>query len=1241
MQTIKEIQENIANTTITALFYITTPLVALSLLRIIESGWLSVMWLHVGAYFFLSIIFYFRQQVNYHTKISFVLLVFILIGIGLMLDNQQIASGSPFFIIATMWLMIHSNRRMTLLLIAFFALTEFSYILWLNQLSIHNILAVIGYLLLGYIVIDMMGYLKNSLIMLLEQSRQQANQIQQIIDATKVGTWEWNVQTGETIFNERWAQVIGYTLAEVSPVSIQTWKDLTHPDDLKAAENSLNEYFEGHTDFYETDFRMKHKEGYWVWLNDRGQVTQWNKDGSPLWMSGTHADISERKNFEQKIARAHLLIEQSLNEIYLFDKESFYFVDANQAARKNIGYSMVELSSLTPFMIKPEISKTEFIKLVGPLLNGTQQELIFETTHQRKDASHYPVEVHLQLLEDESPVFISIIRDITERVERAIQLQESQTKYQRLVDDIGDKFVIFSHKGLTGELTYVSNVDKDMFGILPEDAIGKSWAELINWLPESRDLGHTRAVQQLEGQLDFAQIELSFIHPDGSQRTIQASTHPVRDRSGNCIAIEGIAEDITEKKLAQEQIRLSASVFSNSQEGILITDRDNRIVDVNSAGLELTGYTREEVIGQSPSLFSSGTQTSEFYAQMWQSLTDTAHWQGEILNRKKSGEIYSERLSIDSVSDEKGQLQHYVAVFYDITHLKEHEAQLKHIAYNDALTGLPNRLLLPDRMNQARSKVKRNKKLFAVCYLDLDGFKLVNDTYGHKAGDRVLVEVAKRLQNAMRADDTVARIGGDEFVLLMIIDTTNELKQILERVLVSISNAYLLPDDAEAGAIDSISASIGLTLYPHDDSDTDMLLRHADQAMYSAKQRGKNSYSFFDANEEEKVSAEQGIQKEVEIALEQNQFELFYQPKVNMHTGEIIGAEALIRWMHPEKGILPPGAFLPSIKHTPLIIEVGIWVLHQTMLQIRLWQSQGVNLKVSVNIDAMHLQQENFIPSLKKLLNEFDDITASSLELEILETSALHDIDSVSKVIKECCQLGIQFSLDDFGTGSSSLTYLKHLSAQVLKIDQSFIRNLLESSDDMAIVEGILGLAHAFHRTPIAEGVETIAIGTLLLNLGCQLAQGYAIARPMPAQELPQWIDNFQIPRQWQESNNALNSDLNYSITQMYINHHHIVSRVCHAIEQRATFLIPEHFQNHNSCEIGKWLATEGKERYGQYAEYKHIVEKHIKIHELIKKVTKFLKTKDDNGSLQQNSIEINKLSNDILDCLNRLRNIV
>ncbi|TNF95188.1 MAG: sensor domain-containing diguanylate cyclase [Gammaproteobacteria bacterium] len=436
---------------------------------------------------------------------------------------------------------------------------------------------------------------------------------------------------------------------------------------------------------------------------------------------------------------------------------------------------------------------------------------------------------------------IGTMTDITDQKQAELDLQESKEKYQRLVEDIGDRFAFYSLKALTGELLYVSGGFDSVFGFPKEKALGQPWQTIINWQAGVEDKTHRYLSQLIEKEIDFAQFDMEFIPPDGSERTIRISAHPVKDKSGEVVIVEGFAENVTEEKLAQEQLRLAANVFAVSQNGVIITNTDNRILDVNPACLRMTGYSRQELLGENPSIFSSGKHTPEFYREMWQTLKEEGHWEGEVWNRKKTGEIYSEQLKINAVNDENGKLQHYVAIFHDISYLKEREAELKHIAFSDILTGLPNRLLLYDRMQQAILKTNRSEERIAICYLDLDDFKPINDTYGHYAGDQVLIEVANRLKDAIRSNDTAARIGGDEFVLLLQdITDTGELEELLQRILKVVSEPYKMPF-----ATITISASIGIALQQREDCEADLLLQYADQAMYDAKGRGKNQYSFF------------------------------------------------------------------------------------------------------------------------------------------------------------------------------------------------------------------------------------------------------------------------------------------------------------------------------------------------------------------------------------------------------------
>lgn len=566
-----------------------------------------------------------------------------------------------------------------------------------------------------------------------------------------------------------------------------------------------------------------------------------------------------------------------------------------------------------------------------------------------------------------------------------------------------------------------------------------------------------------------------------------------------------------EQSRVETRLQLAASVFTHAREGIFITDLQGDIVEVNQIFSDITGYSRAEVIGQNPRLWKSGLHGQEFYATIWRDLEQKGYWHGELWNRHKNGKLYATMMTISAVQDSQGRATNYVNLFTDITPIKEHQRQLEYIAHYDALTGLPNRVLLADRLKQAIAQSHRQRTSLAVLYIDLDGFKTVNDKHGHDVGDQLLVSLAHRLKAVLREGDTIARIGGDEFVVVMAgLDNTAAYKSVWQRLLQEAAEPLMLNGD-----LLQVSASIGATLYPQDDGEADQLLRHADQAMYIAKQAGKNAYYLFDVAKDIAVKTQRESIEHIRLALDKKEFVLFYQPKVNMRSGEIIGAEALVRWQHPQQGLLPPARFLPVIEDHPLSIELGDWVLSEALNQIERWLAQGLKMPVSVNVGAMQLQRSDFAAHLAELLIAHPQVPPSFLELEIVETSALKDIAEVADLMRACCALGVRFAVDDFGTGYSSLTYLKRLPADLLKIDQTFVRDMLDDPDDLAIVKGVIGLANAFHRRVIAEGVETIAHGELLIPLGCELGQGYGIARPMPASELPLWAAQWKPDPAW------------------------------------------------------------------------------------------------------------------------------
>lgn len=562
------------------------------------------------------------------------------------------------------------------------------------------------------------------------------------------------------------------------------------------------------------------------------------------------------------------------------------------------------------------------------------------------------------------------------------------------------------------------------------------------------------------------------------------------------------------RKRTQASLQQAASVFEHANEGIAITDPDGVIVDVNHTFCAITGYARDEALTLRLSDINAANEA--FTNDMPDQLYAKDHWQGEIWWRHKNGEVYAVKQTISVVRNDDNEIKRYVVLVSDITEIKQQQKQLEHIAYHDALTQLPNRILLSDRLQQALTQARRHRSHLAVAYLDLDGFKPINDQHGHDLGDKVLTQMAARMQSALRDGDTLSRLGGDEFVaVLRDLQDIETSRPVLDRLLAAAS-APLVIDGLEL----NITASMGVSFYSADGDvvDADHLLRQADQAMYQAKQNGKNRYFIFDTEHEKTIRGHQENIQRLQEALAANEFSLLYQPKVNMQSGEVIGLEALIRWHHPTRGVLRPGKFLPMIENHALNIDLGEWVLENVLQQIQHWQKYRVALPVSVNINAIQLNQSDFIDKLQQTLARYPDVPAELLQLEILETSALRDIEQVSGIIKTCKNLGVHFALDDFGTGYSSLTYLKQLPIQYLKIDQSFIAGLpdKDKTDDLSILEAVMSLAEAFQLQVIAEGVETPEHRDILLKMGCELGQGHAFAYPMEPELVIEWMNGWQ-----------------------------------------------------------------------------------------------------------------------------------
>ena len=916
-----------------------------------------------------------------------------------------------------------------------------------------------------------------------------------------------NVGTGIWKGSENLEAILGIDAAH--PRTVAGWVSLLHPDDRERMSSALAMEIARRTTSSSDDYRIvRPSDGAVRWLRGKWRI-EYNADGSPAVLRGAIQDVTESKLAEialgdsQKLLQ--LFVEHAPVAIAMFDGEMRYLAVSHRWA-KDHSIADREIIGRSHYEINPEVperwKETHRRGLAG------ERQRMEEDRYDRADGSLQWIrwEIIPWLGGDDAVGgIVMFYEDITQRRQAEAALRESKELLQLFIAHAPAALAMFDR-----EMRYLSASQRwlEEYALAEQDILGHSHYEIVPDIPERWKKAHQRG---LAGETLRAD-EDRFERADGTLQWSRWEVIPWRASDGTVGGIILFAEDITKHRETDERLRLAASVFTNAREGIAITDPNGDILEVNDMFTRITGYSREEALGQNPRILKSGVQSEEFYANMWRSLIEDGHWSGEIWNRNKGGEIIAENLTINSVRDASGKLMQYVALFSDITQLKKHAQQLEHLTHYDVLTSLPNRVLLVDRLHQAMAQSKRRKQILAVAYLDLDGFKEINDEHGRDAGDRLLTSLAFDMKCALREGDTLARLGGDEFVAVMIdLDDAAASASILDQLREAAAEPVQVGDLSLR-----VSASIGVTFYPQsEEADPDTLLRQADQAMYQAKLAGGNRYHIFDPEHDLTVRGRHENLEHIRQALAAREFVLHYQPKVNMRSGKVVGVEALIRWQHPERGLLPPGMFLPVIEDHSLAIEVGEWVIETALTQMESWSAAGLEIPVGVNVCALQLQQANFVDRLSSSLAAHPPVKPFSLEIELLETSALQDVAQTSQVLNACNGIGVSFALDDFGTGYSSLSYLKRLPASILKIDQSFVSDMLEDPENLNILEGVLGLASAFHRQVIAEGVETVEHGLMLLQLGCELAQGYGIARPMPEREIPLWISSWRPDPRW------------------------------------------------------------------------------------------------------------------------------
>jgi len=644
-----------------------------------------------------------------------------------------------------------------------------------------------------------------------------------------------------------------------------------------------------------------------------------------------------------------------------------------------------------------------------------------------------------------------------------------------------------------GSFEYVNPALLNMLGYEKHDIYD---ADTIISHPENKALNQEIRARLKADPFSPVVVEKRYLHSSGHIIPGLLTIVAQPDHQGEVCRFISQIQDLTEQKKTQEEMQLAALVYKNSSEAMLVTDADNRILDINPAFSHITGFTLPEVIGKSPSILSSGRHNRSFYRSMWQALHNTGSWRGEIWNKRKNGDAFAERLTIDTIYNKNGSVHRRVALFADISQEKEAEAQILHQTNFDPLTGLPNRRLFLESLKLELNKATRTQQPGALLMLDIDRFKEVNDTLGHALGDELIKQTAKRLTETVRNSDFVARLSGDEFaIILNPISDPKRIDQISQSILNAIHQPFQLGTDTIYASI-----SIGIALFPTDSSKEGQLLRYADQAMYAAKERGRNCYHYYTPAMQEAAQVRMALVNELRYAIERNQFELHYQPIVDLKTGQITKAEALIRWHHPELGLIGPDKFIGVAEDTGLILRIGEWVFNTAANQLNKWRSNGYpQLELSFNTSPLQLLSDGIQPLDWVMQLQRLNLQDSSLIIEITEGLLIQSNQQIRDKLSQLHNCNFQIAIDDFGTGYSNLAYLKDFDVDYLKIDQSFVQNLVTHSNDLALCEAMVAMAHRLGIKVVAEGIESDAQRKLLLSAGCDYGQGWYFSKALPA----------------------------------------------------------------------------------------------------------------------------------------------
>lgn len=695
------------------------------------------------------------------------------------------------------------------------------------------------------------------------------------------------------------------------------------------------------------------------------------------------------------------------------------------------------------------------------------------------------------------PCYFLIFENISRHIETERSLETQSVLLEGVFQESPDALILVDNDN---RIMRVNNAFTQIFCYRQDVVLGKQFSILCGEFTDDLEA----ALNQGPGCFKRDRAIMAYRYQSGEVFPGETVVTPLTNAKQEKIAELVMIRDVSAQLTAETELGQAAAIFDSTTEGVMVIGLDKKLVNMNQAYTSITGFGKSESIAGTPHFLQSGEYDDNFYAEIWYEVNSKGVWQGEIWNKKKDGQRYPEWLTISVVRNGSGSITHYVGTFSDISKLKKSQEQLEYIAHHDDLTKLPNRFLFNARLEHAIKRAKRNKQLIAVMFLDLDRFKQVNDSLGHSAGDRLLIDVANRLTGLLREGDTVARLGGDEFTLLIeALDSPMHAARLAQKI-----NTVLEEPFQFAGQDYFISGSIGISFYPKDGEDVDTLLMAADAAMYQAKKLGKNGYQFYTQQLTCTAFEQLRLESQLRKALDGNEFSLYFQPQISIESEKIIGVEALLRWNHPSKGVVPPGNFISLAEENGLIVPIGKWVVFEACRQATQWLAEGYDFgKVSVNISELQLQRSDIVDTIKTALNA-SGLPAERLELELTESVFMSDPDRSIEILNSLRELGVHLSVDDFGTGFSSLSYLKRLPIQKLKIDQSFIRDLPNDGNDAAIARAVITLAHSMRISVIAEGVETAEQLDFLRLEACDEAQGFFYSRPVPSEQLTVFLLN-------------------------------------------------------------------------------------------------------------------------------------